>query len=102
TLAHSTPLPVFPAGASRFGGLLAGDTSIMLMTKDTWLGVYRSSHFQSSRQSLSLQYRSEITMLQNAQQLIADDQLDQYLYAIVFALARRQMRQRWGSRRLTR
>ena len=33
---------------------------------------------------------------------IADGELEQYLYAIVFAMARRQMRQRWGSRPLNR
>jgi hypothetical protein len=33
---------------------------------------------------------------------IADGQLDQYLYAIALVMARRQMRQRWGSRSLSR
>lgn len=33
---------------------------------------------------------------------IADGQLDKYLYAITLVMARRQMRQRWGSRPLNR
>jgi len=78
-------------------------SSTTLMTKDTWFGVYSCSH--------CLQYRSEMTMQQNPARTsttatrtthIADGQLEQYLYAIVFALARRQMRQRWGSRPLGR
>ena len=45
-----------------------------------------------------LQHRPQPSTTATRTTHIADGKLDQYLYAIVFTMARRQMRQRWGVR----